>query len=261
MKLSYVTVLSSDNYLPGVLALDKNVREKCFYPLLVVTPKNLDPNTYAELERRGISYIQADDIAAPAEALRATTEHAWYRHWVKSFFKLRVYDLTQYDKIVFIDCDMMLLTSIDDAFDYPDGAAVVAGAEFPGSAHWVELNSGLMVITPKAGLSTRIAALIPDVARKKTIFGDQDLIQAFFSDWKNNNTLHMPGGYNVYFEHYQFYKNIGSVKAVHFIGNKKPWMMGFFALCKVYAKCLLKKNIKGIPIFIAYRKLLREASR
>ena len=261
MKLSYVTVLSSDNYLPGVLALDINVREKCSYPLLVVTPKDLLAQTYAELECRNISYIQSDDIPAPAEALRATTEHAWYRHWVKSLFKLRIYDLIEYEKIVFIDCDMMLLESIDGAFDYPDGSAVVAGAEYPGNAHWVDLNSGFMVITPKAGLSADITALIPDVAQKKPIFGDQDLIQAFFFDWKHNNALHMPGGYNVYFDHYQFYKYIGNIKTVHFIGNKKPWMMGFFARCKVYLKCLLKKNIKGIPIFIAYRKLLREASR
>ena len=260
MKKTYVTVLSSDNYLPGVLALTRNIGEFCRFPLLVLASQDLSAGTYAQLDRRKIPYVHAADIDVPEELLAATQEHSWYRHWAKSLFKLRIFDLVEYDKIVFVDCDMMLLDSVDEVFDFPDVSAVIAGGDYPGNEGWVDLNSGFLAIVPREGLSERIAALIPQVAAEKAIFGDQDLMQAYFTGWRDNTALHMDGGYNVYFEHYQFYLKKGPVKVVHFIGRRKPWMMGAHYIMRETAKCLLKGNQKGIPILRRYLRLLKEAS-
>jgi len=257
---AYVTVLSTDEYLPGVLALNKNINELCSFPLLVLTSGMLDAATYASLEHRNIRFVKVDDVDIPAELMQATKEHSWYSHWVKSFLKLRVFDLPGHDKIVAIDCDMMLMESIDEIFALPDMSAVIAGRSYPGNEHWGDLNSGLMVIVPREGYSGQIAAVIPEVEAAKIIFGDQDLIQAFFSGWRENVELHMPEGYNVYFNHYQHYRKIETVKVVHFVGREKPWMMSIAEICREYVKCLVKGNIAGIPVLRKYLKLLKEGS-
>ena len=258
MKRAYVTAISTDSYLPGVLALYKNIHMLSSYPLIVLLPDHLNEKTYGELRRRGIPFIIADDVNTPSEMLSATEEHAWFSHWAKSLFKLRVFDLCEYEKIVYIDCDMMFIESIDEAFDFPDMSATIGGQLYPGNEQFVDLSSGFMVITPRKGLSDSIAALIPDVVKTKKIFGDQDVLQAFFSDWKQHNELHLPGGYNVWFPHYQYYLENEFVKGVHFLGKKKPWMMNIFDIMAEYFKCALKGNIKGIPIFTSYIKLLKE---
>ena len=258
MNQTYVTVLSTDDYLPGVLALARNIGETCSFPLLVLASRALSEGTIEEMRRRDIPFVRADDIEAPEGTLRATQEHSWYKHWASSLFKLRIFDLVEYDKIVFVDCDIMLLDTVDEVFDFPDMSAVIAGGAYPGNEGWVDLNSGFMAIVPREGLSKKIAALIPDVAAQKAIFGDQDLIQAYFTNWRQDQELHMPGGYNVYFDHYQFYLERGPVKAVHFIGRRKPWMMNAYYIAREYLKCLLKGNRKGIPVLRRYLRLVSD---
>ena len=260
MKQTYVTAISTDDYLPGVLALAKNVSETCRHPLVVMTSRSLREGTYAELSRRNIPYVQVDDIEPPYELLQATLEDAWFSHWAKSFLKLRIFDLVEFDKIVFIDCDMILMDSVDEVFELPDMSATVGGKSFPGHGHLVDLNSGFLVISPREGLSESIIATIPEVAANKGVFGDQDVMQEYFSDWKNNKELLLPGGYNVWFSHYQFYLKNEFVKVVHFIGKKKPWMMNTYDILREYLKCLVKGNAKGITVLRRYRKLLKEVS-
>jgi len=138
-------------------------------------------------------------------------------------------------------------------------SAVVAGGDYPGNEGWLDLSSGFMVIVPREGLSERIAALVPDVAAKKQVFGDQDLIQAYFADWRQDMGLHLAGGYNVYFDHYQFYLERGPVKAVHFIGRRKPWTMNAYHIARECVKCLVKGNREGIPVLRRYLRLVRDA--
>jgi len=261
MNQAYVTVLSSDNYLPGVLALAKNIRDVCKNTLLVLTPYDLRKETYDELRRKNIKFISAPDIEAPDQALRATKEHPWYSYWTKTLFKLRIFDLVDYDKIVFVDGDMMLLESIDELFKLPDMSAVISGKSYPGNEQWVDLNSGLMVIEPQKGLSKRMAALIPAVASEKRIFGDQDIIQAFFDGWRKNEKLHIPEGYNVFFEHYHHYQVNAFVKVIHFVGERKPWMMNALYRIREYIRCVFKGNAKGIPVLYRYFKLIKKAKR
>jgi len=260
VKKTYVTAISTDSYLPGALALDKNIRDICGYPLIVLVPPDLSPESYDKMRRRNINFVIARHIQVPKEILRATEEHIWFAHWAKSLFKLRIFDLTDYDKIVFVDCDMMLMESVDDAFDLPHMSATIGGKSYPGGEHWVDFSSGFMVIQPQEGLSDSIAELIPQVAKEKPIFGDQDVMQAYFKDWPQKKELLIPEAYNVWYPHYQFYARKAPVKGVHFLGKKKPWMMSNYDILKEYAKCLLKGNAKGIPVLRKYLMILDEVA-
>ncbi|CAI5504213.1 unnamed protein product [Closterium sp. Naga37s-1] len=61
-------------------------------------------------------------------------------HQAALLFKLRLWQQTEYTKLLFIDSDLLLLTSVDFLFSYPEiSARGNAGTDF---------NSGVMVLEP-----------------------------------------------------------------------------------------------------------------
>ena len=104
-------------------------------------------------------------------------------------------------------------------------------------------------------------------------FGDQDLINAYYPDWRTTPTLQLDQGDNlfqryldVYIEKHDFRlpqhlskasgKNGQPIKIVHFIGPRKPWMKG--AVIRQYWRLL--KNGSAVKwehrLFSEYKKLL-----
>lgn len=269
---SFVTALSSDDYLPGVLVLGKTIRETCVHSLFVLASRGLAAATYETLQRSGIPYCTADDIVVnttddvvintaddvPASSAQRLSCDPVYSHWPNTLFKLRVFEQTQFDKIVFIDSDIMVLESLDDLFELSDMSAAIAGKSYPGNGDWRELNSGVLVIVPRGGSADRIAALAPAVAAEKQDFGDQDVLAAYLPGWPEEKHLHLPEECNVFFDHYHFYKKHGGVKAVHFIGRKKPWMLKRRDIPAQLIRCIVKGNAGGARILLRCRRYLKE---
>lgn len=54
------------------------------------------------------------------------------QNWNKTFDKLKIFDLIEYDKLVYLDCDMMILANLDFLFEYPTFSAAWAGKSVPG---------------------------------------------------------------------------------------------------------------------------------
>lgn len=253
---AFVTTLITDDYLPGVLVLDKTIREKCSHSLFVLASHGLPESTYETLSRGGIEFGLADDIVVDP-GFFANTDPI-YSHWTNTLFKLRIFELTQFKKIVFIDSDIMVLEPIDDLFDRPDMSAAVAGGSYPGNEDWHDLGSGVLVIEPRMGVVEKLVGVVPAVAAEKRNFGDQDVFIKYFSNWRQDEILHLPESYNVFFDHYQYYLKRGGVKALHFIGRVKPWMMKRGSLAVQFARCIIKGNSSGIGMLMRYRRYLKE---
>lgn len=156
-----------------------------------------------------------------------------FPHWNNTFGKLHIFDLVDFDKIVYLDSDLLLLANIDSLFRQPHMSAVVAGKSFPGQTDWVDLNSGLMVVEPEMGLLDDLINAIPDAAARRANMGDQDLLQEFYGDWPSTPELHLDEGYNIFnnnIDHYIRREGYGfrgkkkTIYAVHFVAGKKPWM-------------------------------------
>ena len=256
-RKAFVTTLNTDNYLPGVLVLDKTIRDMCSHRLFVLVSHGLEESTYEALRRRDINYGFADDIVVDPEVFADIDSD--FTHWKNTLFKLRIFELTQFDKIVFIDSDIMVIQPIDELFDRPDMSAVIAGRSYPGNEGWHDLGSGVVVLEPRDGIVEQLVDLVPAVSAEKQNFGDQDVIIKYFSDWPQNESLHLPEKYNVFFDHYGFYFKHGGVKAVHFIGKKKPWMMTRGQVfVGGFLRCIVKGNARGIGMLMRYRRYLRE---
>lgn len=234
---AYLTLLSTNDYLPGVLCMARSLAETgTRYPLYVGLSPALPPGTEAVLVNAGLRPIRL-----PAQSALRAPQGQQRHHWSNTFDKIQLFGLVQFSKFVYIDSDMMVLAGIDELFDKPHMSAVVAGQLVnPG---WVRLNSGLMVVEPKAGLPDQIGArlgtAVLEAARDgRQAIGDQDLINAYYPDWPGS-VRNLDGGYNVFHCDVDAYVDSGlyhlprephasgggarQIKVVHFIGPLKPW--------------------------------------
>lgn len=151
-RKSYVTVLSTDSYLTGVIALFellKRTKPK-ISTFTVVINENIKPGTKRRLLQEGYKVILKHSITAP-ESIRAKNSIGPTSNWNYTFDKFNLFELDEFDKIVYLDSDMYVNQNIDELFDKPHMSAVIAGKSYPGHEFWRELNSGIMVIEPKKG--------------------------------------------------------------------------------------------------------------
>ena len=107
----------------------------------------------------------------------------------------------KFDKIVFLDSDMLITSNIDFLFERPDFSACQAGRFL--NPDWIRLNSGLMVIKPNEetlqGLMTQLPLTLKKYAAEGKNVGDQDVINDFMPDWNSRVDLHLPECLNMFF--------------------------------------------------------------
>lgn len=228
-KYAYVTALTSTDYLDGIRTLLFSLNKvKSQYPLIVLVPTGFDGKSQQAIRNWGGVIEPVEDIA-----LGDLAELQKRPHWSNTFLKLRVFDMTEFEKVVFIDCDMIVLENIDHLFEKHHISAVQGGKLI---FRWEDINSGLMVIKPNHKEFSELVSLVPTVCRKRIEanagFGDQDVISYYYKNinklWDEEN--HLDERYNAMIRCIHElcvalgYKNI---KIIHFTGDKKPWMFSF----------------------------------
>ncbi|WP_426238938.1 glycosyltransferase [Pararhizobium sp. DWP1-1-3] len=97
-----------------------------------------------------------------------------------NFCKLRLWQLTGYERCIFIDADALVLKNIDRYFDYPEFSA--APNVYESLADFHRLNSGVFVATPSLQTFDAMLARLdaPDTFWPRT---DQTFLQDFFPEW------------------------------------------------------------------------------
>jgi hypothetical protein len=112
--------------------------------------------------------------------------------WKGTFNKLLFFNLTQYDKIIMLDHDVLVRTNILHWFDYPAPCATQ-------EQHNLAWNSGAMVIEPNHSVFQKMIRLLPKIKRFNTNenytedpltmgYSDQDFFTIFFMN-NNNDTV------------------------------------------------------------------------
>lgn len=134
-----------------------------------------------------------------------------------NFAKLRLWQMEDYESIVFLDADTIVIRNIDRLFDYPEFCA--APNVYESLADFHRLNSGVFTARPS---QTTFAAMMdrldqPDVFWRRT---DQTFLETFFPDWHG-----LPVTFNML--QYVWFNLPGlwdwkSVHVVHY-QYEKPW--------------------------------------
>jgi|SRR3989339_703049 len=234
-KYSYISILSTDNYLKGLLVLFFSYKKtKSKYPFLVLLTPNISKKTILVLKRFNVPYeILSEDINNPTDVDK---KHRWF----KTYSKLSVFNQTKYSKIVYLDADMLILRNIDGLFKYDHMSATNAGGMLPRKKSWTHLNSGLMVIEPSSKTFKDMISKIGKIETLEsggTLFtpksgSDQDFLNSYYSKWKQNKKLHLDHKYNMI--HYyldEYHKLFGysfkskkkAIYIIHYASYLKPW--------------------------------------
>jgi glycogenin len=276
-SMAYVTVLSTDSYLPGVLVLNESLRLcKARYKLHAVIGNEVSHVVRRMIARAGIPTIESRAIDIPREIRQANAGSDHHKHWAGVFDKLNVFSLCNFRKIVYVDSDILVLKNIDELFDKPHMSAVIADIG-PETEKVVDLNSGVMVLEPEPDLTDRLAAFLPEAFEHETQWraaagrppsmGDQSVINMFWREWITQTDLHLDAKYNVLAHHLDYYvRELGytwrgpdGIRVLHYIGEVKPWMRTGVAFLHLVADLLIRRRIRELAAVISYKAILGRA--
>lgn len=256
---AYITALSDKNYLKGCLVLNESLKQvNSQYPLVVLASKDLDTKTIRTLKKNNIEIVYPkNDLNLPENIIKQNTE-ADFAYWTKTFIKLLAFDLDEYEKIVLVDNDIIILENIDDLFKKPHMSGVALFKDTMGSK---DCSSGFLVIEPQKDFSKNFNSIIEKISNDNKHVGDQDVINQYYPNWFDNKALHLDIDYHIMFgDVWFYYTKFGygkdkAIKSVHFPGKKKPWMKPITHI-EHYIKFVIRKQWILFKIFYKYDKIL-----
>lgn len=266
---AYITLLSTKSFLPGVMALNRALKAvNAKHPLYCLLSTCISAEVESTLRCEGVAYIR---LTRSAMNVLANPSGKSFSHWNYSFDKLFVFGLTQFEKVVFLDSDMLIVRNLDHLFDCAPFSAVAADHSFPGNGNWAGgLNSGLIVVEPDKAFEAKLLDTIPQVVKakqvKQVLVGDQDVLHHCLPNWGTDASLHLDEGYNLFADHLTYYiRHFGytlkecnkkPIYVIHFIGKSKPWMKKTLReRLWLWRMCL--SNPYYVWAFLSYRKYLR----
>lgn len=226
---AYVTLVTNDDFAIGARALARSI-QACgsSAPLVVMT--TFHSEQVAALREFNVHLV---DVCAPEVSDAFVQRHQKdqihgrnpftkgnkpaFHTPLDNFAKLRLWQLTDYESVVFLDADTLMVRSCDKLFAYPEFSAAPNLYESVADMH--RLNSGVFVAKPSAATYDRMIAALdaPGAYWKRT---DQTFLEAFFPDWHG-----LPYTYNclqyVYFNMPDLW-SWDTVKLIHY-QYEKPW--------------------------------------
>ncbi|WP_216364028.1 glycosyltransferase family 8 protein [Subtercola boreus] len=246
-----MTLLTQPNYLVGVRVLRASLAASgSVIPLVVMVTDGIDEQTRQLLRNDGCLVREV----APLRPAGGSGDSYANSRFAEVWTKLAVWGLTEFERIVFLDADMLVIRNMDELFslDLPDGAIAACHAcrcnpnriaSYPpswtpatcfythcrGGDHVTEpdatdnyLNGGFLVLSPDetvlADMVGRLGAL-EDLSHYA--FAEQDFLNEFYRDrWRP-----LPYVYNALktlpHQHPSVW-DLAAVANIHYIIDK-PW--------------------------------------
>lgn len=134
---AYATLLYGDEFLLGVRVLGKSIRD-------TGVTKDMVALVSDGVSDAGIRLLEADGwIVQRIELLANPNSKRPTRFW-GVYTKLKIFNMTDYRKVVYLDADTIVTRSIEDLFECQSFCANLKHSE--------RLNSGVMVVEPSRDL-------------------------------------------------------------------------------------------------------------
>lgn len=235
---SYVTLLTNDSYIYGVIMLNGSLREvKSKYPLTVLVTDQVSKAPRSIMDQLGINYIEVSTHSVNDEVykINLSKDPSTAGLWRDCLTKFEIFNLVQFDKIVFLDADILVLRNIDHLFNYVHMTAAVDGEYFNLWPDQMHFNSGCLVIEPSKEIyedlinfANTINFNSDNLPSWTILIADQEILNMYYSDWANQLSLHLDKYYNI-FSCYVLPEEVDDIEAnayfIHYVGLK-PWLTG-----------------------------------
>ncbi|KAF8912780.1 nucleotide-diphospho-sugar transferase [Gymnopilus junonius] len=257
-KYAYVTLLTKNSYLAGVLVLDLCLRMvDSKYPLVVMVTPSLPEEAKAVIHKRHILTREVKILRPPEGKHTLAADDS---RFADTWTKLRGFELEEFSRIVLLDSDMIVLKNMDELMllDLPhDHIAAVhvcscnprdiihypldwkprncayTAVKYPTAPPpaitehsprpYTQLNSGTVVLNPSKSLSADIIQFLFTCDRvSEWTFPDQDLLSEFFrGKWQPISW---------YYNALRSLRNVhpvlwskNEIRCLHYIYADKPW--------------------------------------
>nr|GMD96317.1 UDP-glucuronate:xylan alpha-glucuronosyltransferase 2-like isoform X2 [Ipomoea batatas] len=213
-KEAYATVLhSSQNYVCGAITLAQSLLRTGTKRDLILLLDSTIPETKREaLAKAGWKLRFIKRIRNPRAEKKSYNEY--------NYSKLRLWQLTDYDKVIFVDSDVIVLRNIDFLFNFPE----ISAAGNDGSI----FNSGVMVLEPSNCTFHLFMRRANDVVSYNG--GDQGFLNEIFVWWhrlpRRVNFLKnfwSNSSAETTLKNHLFGSDPPELYAIHYLGVK-PWL-------------------------------------
>ncbi|KAH9757432.1 putative UDP-glucuronate:xylan alpha-glucuronosyltransferase 3 [Citrus sinensis] len=212
---AYATILHSAHvYVCGAIAAAQSIRMAgSTRDLVILVDETISDYHRGGLEAAGWKIHTIQRIRNPK------AERDAYNEW--NYSKFRLWQLTDYDKIIFIDADLLILRNIDFLFEMPEITATGNNATL--------FNSGVMVVEPSNCTFQLLMDHIYEIESYNG--GDQGYLNEIFTWWhripKHMNFLkHFwegDEGEKKHMKNRLFGADPPILYVLHYLGNK-PWL-------------------------------------
>eukprot|EP00903_Cladosiphon_okamuranus_P017748 g16337.t1 len=229
---AFVTMVTTDDFVIGAETMLHSLREHCCNKTAIKTRRRatvvmVTPGV-SEMKRQALraaadEVIEVEPIAMPA---KEAADHDGVPTWAQvGYTKLRLWGLTQYKRIVYIDADALVMEDLDELFDREVDLAAAPDV-FPPD----KFNAGVMVVVPSLHVLDDMLSKVDELPAYDG--GDTGFLNAYFSDWFSRPAAaRLPFKYNaqrtVYWTTHDknpgYWEAIGPVKILHFCSSPKPW--------------------------------------
>ncbi|TKA58670.1 hypothetical protein B0A55_06769 [Friedmanniomyces simplex] len=119
----WTTLITNTAYLPGLLTLEASLRYAgSKYPLIALYTDSFPPEGHAALDRRGIAKKHVPYLL-PKMTKDFSNDPRFYDCWSK----LTPFSLVEYERVVQLDSDMLVLKNMDELMDMPLDGPEMAG--------------------------------------------------------------------------------------------------------------------------------------
>ncbi|WP_239340986.1 CmcI family methyltransferase [Frankia sp. CiP3] len=239
---AWVTMVTNDEYVDGVVVLA--------YSLLTVNSRHhllvmLTPTVSVEARRRiaALDNCHTAEIKPILPAPVKLIDYA-FPYLVDSWTKLAMWNFEEYDRLVWLDADMLVLHNMDELFDVPIDTGTIAAApqrlcnalhfdNFPAyfrvehcpyhgrSQQLRRFNAGLLVATPSTAMYKELTGAIHKREINQMHFAEQDLLNEYFADSWHALDYVYNATKGISRAHPELW-NLDVIKNLHYVGQK-PW--------------------------------------
>lgn len=211
MQYGWITLLASLDYIEPVLVLAHSLRTvHSQYPLVVMVIENIYDQAYKFLT------AESNIISKKINGLqynKSTIQQQPYNYLACIASKFCCFQFKEYDKLIYIDADAIVLQNMDELFNYPDTAMYYEEGMKGGFA-------GLYVFIPENHDLTIYQTLL-----EHTNLWESDILERTWVACMSNLEYRIPFEYfvNITITDLDNIIDINKIKCLHFCYLDKPW--------------------------------------
>ena len=221
-RWAYVTLATNDSYGLGAQVLGYSLRETgTLHPLICLITNHVSSSLKERLDRVFNRVICVEELNSLDQTRLSLLGR---KDLGVTFTKLHVWSLIDYERVIFLDADCLVLKPIDELFEFVNDLDDTWIAASPDIG-WPDcFNSGMFVCRPSTAIFQKL--LVQSLSEGSFDGGDQGLLNVAFEDrWKRVPFIYntCPGTAYSYAPAYRHYES--RIKMIHFLGNaeNKPW--------------------------------------